>query len=238
MSLTEPGRRTSRPRVDRAYTAPGERRRHPPTTASKGGRHMKVSNRITRLVLVGLAVLALAAPAASAAPAPIDAQPAERVVIEPQAPVVQSVDDRLRLGVRRDRRRHRRRAHPARRLGRHDLPPPPRAHRRRELARTRHPRRPRAAAATPSFSVAAASASVTARVALRCAAWAVPSTRASTRWPPSSSRTPTRCWRSCRTTSPSSTRRRSTTTSSPATPTSSRSSSTRRRTRRRPRSCR
>jgi len=55
---------------------------------------MKVSNRITRLVLVGLAVLVLAVPAvAGAAPAPVDAQPAERVVIEPQAPVVQSVND-------------------------------------------------------------------------------------------------------------------------------------------------
>ena len=54
---------------------------------------MKVSNRITRLVLIGLAVLALAAPVASAAPAPTDSQPAERVVIEPEsAPVVQSVD--------------------------------------------------------------------------------------------------------------------------------------------------
>jgi hypothetical protein len=54
---------------------------------------MKVSHRITRLVLIGLAVLALAAPAASAAPAPADRQPAERVVIEPDAaPVVQSVD--------------------------------------------------------------------------------------------------------------------------------------------------
>ncbi len=54
---------------------------------------MKVSNRITRLVLVSLVVLAFAAPAASAAPAPLDAQPAERVVIEPAAPVVQSVNE-------------------------------------------------------------------------------------------------------------------------------------------------
>jgi hypothetical protein len=54
---------------------------------------MKVSHRITRLVLTGLAVLALAAPVASARPAPRDAQPAERVVIEPEAPVVQSVDN-------------------------------------------------------------------------------------------------------------------------------------------------
>jgi hypothetical protein len=54
---------------------------------------MKVPHRITRLVLVALAVLAVAAPVASAAPAPLDAQPAERVVIEPEsAPVVQSVD--------------------------------------------------------------------------------------------------------------------------------------------------
>ena len=52
---------------------------------------MKVSNRITRLVLIGLAVLALAAPAASAVPASRDAQPADRVVVEP--PVVQSVDN-------------------------------------------------------------------------------------------------------------------------------------------------
>jgi hypothetical protein len=54
---------------------------------------MKVSHRITRLVLIGLAVLALAAPAASALPAPADRQPAETVVVEPEsAPVVQSVD--------------------------------------------------------------------------------------------------------------------------------------------------
>ena len=52
---------------------------------------MKVSHRITRLVLIGLAVLALAAPAASAVPASPDRQPAERVVIDP--PVVQSIDD-------------------------------------------------------------------------------------------------------------------------------------------------
>ena len=54
---------------------------------------MKVSHRITRLVLVSLVVLAFAAPAASATPAPIDAQPAERVVIEPSTPVVQRVND-------------------------------------------------------------------------------------------------------------------------------------------------
>src|SRR4051794_10106858 len=54
---------------------------------------MKVAPRITRLVLVGLAVLALAAPAASARPASQDATPAYPVQIEPvSAPVVQSVD--------------------------------------------------------------------------------------------------------------------------------------------------
>ena len=49
---------------------------------------MKVSHRITRLVLIGLAVLAIAAPVASARPAPIDTPtgPAE-------APVVLSVDN-------------------------------------------------------------------------------------------------------------------------------------------------
>ena len=52
---------------------------------------MKVPHRITRLVLIGLAVLALAAPAASAVPASPDAQPAARVVVEP--PVVQTVND-------------------------------------------------------------------------------------------------------------------------------------------------
>ena len=51
---------------------------------------MKVSNRITRLVLIALAVLAVAAPVASALPVGPDAQPADRVVIEP--PVVQSID--------------------------------------------------------------------------------------------------------------------------------------------------
>ena len=53
---------------------------------------MKVSHRITRLVLIGLAVLALAAPAANAVPAGRDSQPADRVVIEP-APVVQPIDE-------------------------------------------------------------------------------------------------------------------------------------------------
>jgi hypothetical protein len=52
---------------------------------------MKVPHRITRLVLIGLAVLALAAPAASARPASPDLAPAERVVIEP-VPVVQTVE--------------------------------------------------------------------------------------------------------------------------------------------------
>jgi hypothetical protein len=51
---------------------------------------MKVPHRITRLVLVGLAVLALAAPVASARPAPADT-PAPSV--EPAPPVVQSVDE-------------------------------------------------------------------------------------------------------------------------------------------------
>ena len=52
---------------------------------------MKVSHRITRLVLIALAVLALAAPVASAVPASPDGQPADRVVVEP--PVVQSIDN-------------------------------------------------------------------------------------------------------------------------------------------------
>jgi len=55
---------------------------------------MKVSNRITRLVLIGLAVLALAAPAANARPAPADpVDTGQPFVLEPEAPVVQSVDD-------------------------------------------------------------------------------------------------------------------------------------------------
>ena len=50
---------------------------------------MKVSHRFTRLVTAGLVAGALAAPAASARPAPLDP-----VVIEPDpAPVVQRVDD-------------------------------------------------------------------------------------------------------------------------------------------------
>jgi hypothetical protein len=54
---------------------------------------MKVSHRITRLVLIGLAVLALAAPVASARPQSLDATPAYPVQVEPDsAPVVQSVD--------------------------------------------------------------------------------------------------------------------------------------------------
>jgi hypothetical protein len=58
---------------------------------------MKVSHRITRLVTAGLIAGALAAPAASARPAPLDSPvPAgsEPIVIEPApAPVVQSVDE-------------------------------------------------------------------------------------------------------------------------------------------------
>ncbi len=50
---------------------------------------MKVSNRITRLVLIGLAILAIAAPVASARPAPIDTP----VGPQSDAPVVLSVDD-------------------------------------------------------------------------------------------------------------------------------------------------
>ena len=54
---------------------------------------MKVSYRITLLVLVGLVVLALAAPVASARPAPADRQDTgEPFVLEPE-PVAQSVDD-------------------------------------------------------------------------------------------------------------------------------------------------
>jgi len=54
---------------------------------------MKVSHRIIRLATLGLAILALAAPVASARPAPADVTPAEQVVIEPApAPVVQSVE--------------------------------------------------------------------------------------------------------------------------------------------------
>ena len=74
---------------------------------------MKVSHRITRLVLIGLAVLALAAPAASAVPPPADLQPADRVVIEPAAPVVQSVNDGFDWASGSDRRRLDRRDHPA-----------------------------------------------------------------------------------------------------------------------------
>ena len=51
---------------------------------------MKVPHRIIRLVLIGLAVLALAAPAASARPAPADT-PTGPVTAAP--PVVQSVND-------------------------------------------------------------------------------------------------------------------------------------------------
>jgi hypothetical protein len=51
---------------------------------------MKVSHRITRLVLIGLAVLAIAAPVASARPAPVDTPVGP---VQPEAPVVLSVDD-------------------------------------------------------------------------------------------------------------------------------------------------
>jgi hypothetical protein len=51
---------------------------------------MKVSHRITRLVLIGLAVLALAAPVASARPAPADTPTGPA---QPETPVVLSVDD-------------------------------------------------------------------------------------------------------------------------------------------------
>ena len=55
---------------------------------------MKVSHHITRLATAALIAGALAAPAAHAAPASPDRQPAERVVVEPAPePVVQSVDD-------------------------------------------------------------------------------------------------------------------------------------------------
>jgi len=48
------------------------------------------ASRILRLVALSLAIVALAAPVASARPTGPDAQPAQRVVIEP--PVVQSID--------------------------------------------------------------------------------------------------------------------------------------------------
>ena len=51
---------------------------------------MKVSHRITRLVLIALAALALAAPVASARPAPADTPTGP---VQPEAPVVLSVDD-------------------------------------------------------------------------------------------------------------------------------------------------
>ena len=91
------------------------------------------SHRLTRLLAVGLAAGALAAPAASAMPAGPDAiqtGTAEQIAIEPEpAPVVQTVDTRLRLGLGRDRRRRRRRAAAARLAGRLHLPDPPRPHR-------------------------------------------------------------------------------------------------------------
>jgi hypothetical protein len=54
---------------------------------------MKVTQRITRLAGAALIAGALAAPAAHAVPASPDLQPAERVVIEPSPPVVQSIDE-------------------------------------------------------------------------------------------------------------------------------------------------
>jgi hypothetical protein len=56
---------------------------------------MKVSHRITRLVLIGLAVLALAAPAASARPASPDRpESTTPFVLDPEpAPVVVSVNE-------------------------------------------------------------------------------------------------------------------------------------------------
>jgi hypothetical protein len=54
---------------------------------------MKVSHRIIRLAAAGLIAGALVAPTAHAVPASPDRQPAERVVVEPAPPVVQSVDD-------------------------------------------------------------------------------------------------------------------------------------------------
>jgi hypothetical protein len=57
---------------------------------------MRVTQRITRLATAGLIAGALAAPAASARPAgPDTPNTGEPVVIEPAAPVVQSVDDGL-----------------------------------------------------------------------------------------------------------------------------------------------
>ena len=53
---------------------------------------MKVTQHITRLATAALIAGAVAAPAAHALPAPPDSQPAERVVVEPAPPVVQSVD--------------------------------------------------------------------------------------------------------------------------------------------------
>jgi hypothetical protein len=49
--------------------------------------------RITRLAAVALIAVAVAAPTAHAVPAAPDRQPADRVVIDPAPPVVQSVDD-------------------------------------------------------------------------------------------------------------------------------------------------
>jgi hypothetical protein len=54
---------------------------------------MKVSNRITRLVLISLAVLAFAAPVASARPAPVDTPVSDEPFVLDEPPVVQSVND-------------------------------------------------------------------------------------------------------------------------------------------------
>ena len=75
---------------------------------------MKVSHRITRLAIVGLTVVALAAPVASAAPGPDrHAGPVGRARAARRAERRRG----LRLGLRRHRRRRRRRPHPADRVG-------------------------------------------------------------------------------------------------------------------------
>ena len=87
---------------------------------------MKVSHRIIRLATLSLAILALAAPVAGAVPARSDLTPAEQVVIEPApAPVVQSVETgidwasaAIGAGIAGG-------MHPAHRVGRHQVPPPP-----------------------------------------------------------------------------------------------------------------
>ncbi len=56
---------------------------------------MKGSHRMTRLVPIGLAVLSFAAPAASARPSLPDppVSSGDQIAIDPQPPVVQSVDE-------------------------------------------------------------------------------------------------------------------------------------------------